>query len=434
MENKLSEKVLKVYFVTVAVLMYYFITQTINLGLFITYRHAFALVLFAAALLAFLIKPNVARGAATLKATFVYSLPLLITILVSLFIWFVGQVDTDVISRGLSSSLVYSNMISFTFAAVAFLYIFGEKGIWYNLIAILISNILMICTIILQNGIGPFFSEFIKLIITFAGETGDIIVQAEIHELAFCLGAYLIYMFYKPKKNIVFFILLGLTLFCFTAAFKRIGIIAIVVALGFAWILKLIAKLKKDTAMRITVGLSVILVLILIGYIGIIKLDVFALLEEAGIDTSGRVVIYNAVDKFYEFSPEFLGNGIGFLTYQLSSNMSVGVHAVHNDFLQYFIDLGFWGYILWLVSMTILRVCYFGKKGDIENAILTFSLTLYLIIVSSTDNTMNFPLLTTVLAILMIGNGFDEKVRKTEMKIFGYVSDVNKTAEEVSII
>jgi O-antigen ligase len=114
--------------------------------------------------------------------------------------------------------------------------------------------------------------------------------------------------------------------------------------------------------------------------------------------------------------------------------MSVGVHAVHNDFLQYFIDLGFWGYILWLVSMTILRVCYFGKKGDIENAILTFSLTLYLIIVSSTDNTMNFPLLTTVLAILMIGNGFDEKVRKTEMKIFGHVSDVNKTAEEVSII
>ena len=407
MENKLFEKVLKGYFIVIAVLMYYFITQTINLGLFITYRHAFALVLFASALLCFLIKPNIARGTATLKATIVYSLPLFITILVSLFIWFVGQVDTAVISRGLSSSFVYNNMISFTLGAVAFLYIFGEKGIWYNLIAILISNILMICTIILQNGIDIFFAEFVKLIVTFADETGDVIVQAEIHELAFCLGAYLIYMFYKPKKNIVFYILLGLTLFCFVAAFKRIGIIAIVVALGFAWLLKLIAKFKKDTAMRITVVLSVLVVLVLIGYVGIIKLDVFALLEEAGIDTSGRVTIYNAVDKFYEFSPEFLGNGIGFLTYQLSTNMTVGVNAVHNDFLQYFIDLGFWGYILWLVSITILRVCYFGKKGDIENAILSFSLTLYLVIVSSTDNTMNYPLLTTVLAILMIGYGFD---------------------------
>ena len=434
MENKLYEKVLKGYFIAVAVLMYYFITQTINLGLFITYRHAFALVLFASALLCFLIKPNIARGTATLKASLVYASPLLISILVSLFIWFVGQADTAVISRGLSSSFIYSNMLSFTFAAVAFLYIFGEKGIWYNLIAILISNILMICTIILQNGIGPFFSEFIKLIITFAGETGDIIVQAEIHELAFCLGAYLIYMFYKPKKNIVFYILLGLTLFCFVAAFKRIGIIAIVVALAFAWLLKIIAKFKKDTAMRITVGLSILLVLILIGYIGIIKLDVFALLEEAGIDTSGRVIIYNAVDKFYEFSPEFLGNGIGFLTYQLSSNMAVGVHAVHNDFLQYFIDLGFWGYILWLVSMIIFRVCYFGKNGNTNKAILTFALTLYLVIVSSTDNTMNFPLLTTVLAILMIGDGFDEKVENTEIKMFGHISDINKITKGKSIL
>ena len=169
-------------------------------------------------------------------------------------------------------------------------------------------------------------------------------------------------------------------------------------------------------------------------YLAEIKLDAFALLEEAGIDTSGRVVIYNAVDKFYEFSPEFLGNGIGFLTYQLSSNMTVGVNAVHNDFLQYFIDLGFWGYILWLVSMTTLRVCYFGKNGNIENAILVFSLTLYLVIVSSTDNTMNYPLLTTVLAILMIGNGFDEKVRMTEMKIFGHISEVNKTSMEDSIL
>ena len=434
MENKLVEKILKGYFIAVAVLMYYFLTETINLGLFITFRHAFALVLFASALLCFLIKPNIARGAASLKAALVYSLPLLITILVSLFIWFVGQVDTAVISRGLSSSFVYSNMLSFTLCAVAFLYIFGEKGIWYNLIAILISNMLIICTVILQNGIGIFFAEFVKLIITFAGETGDVIVQAEIHELAFCLGAYLIYMFYKPKKNIVFYILLGLTMFCFLAAFKRIGIIAIVVSLVFAWLLKFIAKFKKDTAMRITVALSVIVVLALIGYVGIIKLDVFALLEEAGIDTSGRVTIYNAVDKFYEFSPEFLGNGIGFLTYQLSSNMTVGVHAVHNDFLQYFIDLGFWGYILWLISMTILRVCYFGKKGNIENAILTFVLTLYLVIVSSTDNTMNFPLLTTVLAILMIGNGFDKNVQKTEMKIFGHVSNINKTTEGNSIL
>ena len=428
MESRFVQTVGKVYFMAVAVLMYYFLNEVINLGLFVTYRHAFALVLFASAFLVFLYKPNLARGACSLKATVVYCAPLIVTIVVSLFIWFAGQADTSVIARGLSGAFVYNNMISFTLAAAAFLYIFGEKGIWYNLTAILISNLLMILTVILQNGIGPFISEFIRLIVTFAAETGDVIVQAEIHELAFCLGAYLIYMLLKPRKSAGFFVLLGLSAFCFLAAFKRIGIIAIVIALALGWLLRVAEKFKKDTVRRLTVFFSAVLVVMLIVYVAVIKMGVFSLLEETGIDTSGRVTIYNAVDRFYTFSPDFLGNGIGFLTYQLSTNMNVGVSSVHNDFLQYFIDLGFWGYILWLISMTLLRVCVFGAKGKTEHAIITLALTVYLVIVSSTDNTINYPLLTTVLAILMIGHGFDEQVQHTEKALLGYVSRVNSTA------
>ena len=434
MENKLLTTAGKVYFVAVAVLMYYFLSETINLGVFITYRHVLALVLFASAFLSFLLKPNIARGVATLKPVFVYCTPLLVTILASLFIWFVKCVDTEVITRGLSASFIYNNMLSFTLAAVAFLYIFGEKGIWYNLIAILISNILSIGLIIMQYGLGSFISEFITLIVTFAGQTGDIIVQAEIHELAFCLGAYLIYMLLKPRKNIAFFVLLGLTGFCFLAAFKRIGIIAIAVSLAFGWMLNFIAKYKKSTARNLVIIFSVILVFLLIGYVFIIKLGVFTLLEKAGIDTSGRVVIYNTVDKFYEFSPDFLGNGIGFLTYQLSTNMQVGVSSVHNDFLQYFIDLGFWGYILWLVSMTMVRVCYFGRKDKVENGIITFALCVYLVIVSSTDNTINYPLITTVLAIIMIGHGYNKNVCATEEKMFGYISESNREIRDDVIL
>lgn len=434
MESKYISVAGKAYFMVVAVLMYYFLTEVLDLGLFVTYRHVFALVLFASALVVFLCKPNISRGVASVKTTFVYCIPLIATVLISLFIWFVGQVDTSVISRGLSTLFIYNNMISFTLAAVAFLYLFGEKGIWYNLIAILIANIMMLLTIIAQNGIGVFFSELITLIITFAAETGDVIVQAEIHELAFCLGAYLIYMLLKPRKDMVYVILLGLTGFCFITAFKRIGMIAVAIALMLGWFLSLIAKFKRDIAARLMITFTILLILVLIVYIAIIKMDVFSLLEKAGIDTSGRVVIYQAVDEFYEFSPTFLGNGIGFLTYQLSTFMNVGVNSVHNDFLQYFVDLGFWGYILWLISMTLIRVCYFGAKGKTENAIVTFTLTVYLVIVSATDNTLNYPLLTTVIGILMIGSGFDERVRNTDMKLFGRVSDANKQTGGKSLL
>ena len=434
MENKILEKAKEFYFIAVAVMMYYFLNEYIDLGFHVTYRHAFALVLFASAILLFLYKPNIARGVTAFKDACIYSVPLLVTTVVSLFVWFMETVDTSVISRGLSSSFIYANMLSFALGAGALLYIFGRKGVWYNLVAILIANILMIVTIIAQNGLGNYISEFITLITTFAGVTGDIIIQAEIHELAFCIGAYLIYMLYKPKKSIVYLILLILSLFCFLSAFKRIAIIAIAIALVFGYLLKFIAHYNKKTASGLAIFLSVIVVVLLIGYIALIKMDAFELLENAGINTSGRVEIYNAVDDFYEFHPGFLGNGIGFLTYQLNTFMNVGVASVHNDFLQHFIDLGFWGYIVWLVSMTILRVGYFGRKGNVDNAIISFMLTVYLIIVSSTDNTMNYPLLTGVLAMLMMGNSYEENVRDTELKMFGYISDANKEKESESLL
>ena len=84
--------------------------------------------------------------------------------------------------------------------------------------------------------------------------------------------------------------------------------------------------------------------------------------------------------------------------------------------------------------MTLVRVCYFGAKGKTENAILVFALTVYIVVVSSTDNTLNYPLLTTVLGILMIGHGFDEQVQNTEMKLFGYVSAVNKNTGGDSLL
>ncbi len=429
MEKKILDKAKVFYFLIVAVMMYYFLNEYIDVGLHVTYRHAFALVLFGSATVLFLYRPNIARGLTAFKDACIYSIPLLVTTVVSLFIWFVGTVDVGVISRGLSSSFIYANMLSFALGAGALLYIFGRKGIYYNLVAILISNILMIVTIIAENGLANYFSEFITLVVTFAGETGDIIVQAEIHELAFCLGAYLIYMLYKPKLNIVYFILMFLSLFCFLSAFKRIAMIAIAIALVLGYLLKFIARYNKKTASRLVTFFSIVVIILLIGYVALIKMDAFELLEKAGINTSGRVEIYDAVDKFYEFSPGFLGNGIGFLTYQLNTFMKVGVASVHNDFLQHFIDLGFWGYIIWLVSMTLVRVWYFGRKGNVENAIITFMLTVYLIIVSTTDNTMNYPLLTGVLAILMMGNTFEENVRNTEYKMFGCISEANQEEE-----
>ena len=118
-ENKVLEKIKGLYFIVVAIMMYYFLNEYIDVGLHITYRHAFTLLLFASALLLFLYKPDISRGTVALSDALVYSAPLMVTTVVSLFIWFVERVDVGVISRGLSSSFVYVNMLSFALGAGA---------------------------------------------------------------------------------------------------------------------------------------------------------------------------------------------------------------------------------------------------------------------------------------------------------------------------
>lgn len=403
----MKKGIIKAYFICVMFLMYYFITQDVYLGgIGITLRHVFALLLIFSAFIYFLFCPDVAKGAVTVKSVLVFAIPLAVTVLASMLVWIIEKSAVSTIARGLSGCLVYTNVLSCALAAGSILYVFGEEGIWFNLGAIIASNLVMLIKIILSDGIGVFFNEFVRLVVSFASDTGETIVKAEIHELAFCLGAYILYMLAKPKKAVWFWVLFSLACFCFLAALKRIAVIAILAAIIIRLLLLPISRISQKAVSRTANGIMLFCIVLLVGYIFIIKSDVFTYLEKAGIDTSGRAFIYSHVNGYYDFSPLFPGRGIGFLTYQLNESVSLGVSAVHNDFLQFYVDLGFWGYILWLISMTVLRTGYFGKN-DSDTATVAAILTVYLIIASSTDNTVNYPLLTTVMGVIIIGNGFN---------------------------
>lgn len=411
--EKTVNSFVKVYFTMLAFMMYFFINEVAYIGgIGVTYRHIFALAVIASAFLLFLVKPNVSRGALSVRSALAYAVPLLVVVTSSMLVWVIDKSDISTIMRGISGCLIYTNQLSCALAAGALLYVFGEDGIWYNLLALVSANLFMIVRIMLSDGIAVYMKEFFALLFSFAGNTGEVIVKAEIHELAFCIGAYLIYMVYKPKKKLWFLLLFGAALFCFLSAFKRIAVVAmaVVALLGFA--MRLAEKVSKKSACVFANAVMIGSVVLLVAYIAAIKAGVFTALENAGVDTSGRAYIYSHVDGYYRFSPSFVGNGIGFLTYRLNEVDLLGVSTVHNDFLQFYIDLGFFGYILWLLSMTVLRTAFFGRKGDGETAIVTTLLVTYLIIVSSTDNTINYPLLTTVIGVIAIGNKYDEKTEE----------------------
>ena len=417
MVTRARETVVKVYFTVLMFLMYFFLNETAYIGgRGITYRHLFALAIIFSAFIYFLIRPDVSRAVTSIKSALVFAVPLLVVVVASTLVWIIDKSELSTILRGLSGCILYTNWLSCALAAGAILLVFGKNGICYNLSAILASNLFMILNIIMSDGVGKFFKEFFELIISFAGTTGETIVKAEIHELAFCLGAYIIYMLYRPVKKLWFITLFALSCFCFLAALKRIAVFAMVIVAVIRIIIWLFSKLSERAEKRCINIIMLIAAVLLVAYIWVIKAGVFTLMEKGGIDTSGRAYIYSHVNNYYSFSPLFVGNGIGFLTYQLNEVVSLGVSAVHNDFLQFFVDLGFFGYILWLLSITLLRTGYFGRGGDNDTATVTALLTVYLIIVSSTDNTINYPLLTTVMGVIIMGNGYEQRVKTQQQR------------------
>lgn len=427
LQRTAEQKVKTVYFVAVATLMYYLLQEVLELAVYFTFRHVLALVLIASAFVCFLIRPNIARASIAVKAGLVLSAPMLVMLTSSLLIWCVERTEVALIFRGLSYYFFFINQISAAFAAMALLYVFGERGIWYNLLAILIANVMMILSIMLEYGVGVYFRELWILIRTFADETGSVIIHAEIHELAFCVGAYLVYMLLYPRRKAWYFVFLGVAGFCFLSAFKRIAMAAIAISLAAGWFLRVLEKHGKGKlALRIITTVTWLAIALLVAYVAAVKLGVFTWLEEIGVNTSGRAETYEAVDKLYAFSPAFLGRGMGYLTYQIGQNTTLDMDTVHNDFLQLYVDIGFWGYLLWLAAFTLLRIRYFGRRGKTDCAINAFAILAYMLLSSSTDNTMNYPLVHTTIAMLLAGHRFDERVQEEETRLFDYVSPENR--------
>lgn len=432
--SKLRSRIVAVYFIALAFMMYYSQDRSISIPYTIALRQVFVVCIIFSGFVCFLVRPNIARASVAIRSAFAFAAPMFVMIVVSLPIWFTQRASTSELFQEMAI-LVNMNQLLAALAAATFLYMFGEIGIWYNLVALVLANLAVIVTIMAEHGVGAYLRELGRLITSFAGNTGDIIVQAEVHEMAFCMGVYLTYMLLHFRKDVWYLCLMILSAFCFVSAFKRIAMAAIAVAFVVGIIFKFLKHLGKERTIRICINLVWVGVcVLLLLYIPFVKEGGFHLLEDIGLDTMSRAEMYDAVDDYYTFSPDFVGHGTGWIFYQLTNVLELWENAIHNDYLQIYIDLGFWGYILWMFTMTYFRTSYFGRKGQIEDRINTFSIMCYILILSTTDNTMYYQLMYTVSGIVIMGHTFDRQVLQTDQRLFGVVEEQNRILEKKGAI
>lgn len=425
--EEVREKIAVVYFVSLAAMMYYFMEQVITIPYTIPVRQIVVVAIIFSGMVCFLVRPNIARAKVALSSALVFASPLLVMVTVSIPIWLAQKATVEELYREMWTYLIYMNQLLAALAAAVFLYMFGKKGIWYNLVGILIANLIWIVRIMAENGVVPYLKELFTLIRTFAGETGEIIGQAEVHELAFCLGVYILYMILFYRKDFIHNCLLLLACFCFVSAFKRIAMGSIAIAIVAGFILRVLVKKGKEKLVRRMIQIAFTLVLaFLVFYIAFVKFGGFHYLEQLGLDTMSRADIYDMVEDYYEFAPDFFGHGMGWMSYQLTRVIDLWENAIHNDYLQFYIDLGFFGYILWIMSLTFLRTGYFGRGNRIIDKVNTFAIMCYILVLSTTDNTLNYQMLYTVSGIIIMGHTFDEQVKEADEKLFGFVEETNR--------
>lgn len=212
---------------------------------------------------------------------------------------------------------------------------------------------------------------------------------------AFSFGIFALY--YAYKKNWKLFV--AAILFMLFAE-KRIAIVAMAAALfvmGMMWIF----RQSKKLAMIIWGMVSVVSY----GYIYLIYsgiLDAFC--WGANINTNGRVEMYSRMAQEAQFSLSYFGKGLGMVE-QLLKHWNIMTYVnLHNDILKFYVELGFIGFFIYLLSFGIMFYLAERKFGESKMSFLLV-LSVYTMVMFMTDNVSIYmlylvPLYSTFFAVL----------------------------------
>lgn len=219
---------------------------------------------------------------------------------------------------------------------------------------------------------------------------------------AFVFGIFVIYFAYtKEWKRFCIAVL-----FVFFAE-KRIALLAVGVTLFVMWIVWLFQK-----NIKLVLAIWGAIIGGVYGYLYVIYsgiMDRFC--WGANINTNGRVEIYERMAEEFEFSPKYFGSGLGVVENLLKYWNISAFSNLHNDLLKFYIELGFWGLLFFLISYGIMF--YLTKQWVGKSAMyFLLGIEVYSILLFATDNVSIYliyliPFYSTIFSVMSQENVAD---------------------------
>lgn len=408
--------VFSIAYLAMAIPMFYLMTGGFTLGGFgFEYKYLLGLGIVFLALIHFLITADLPRAVRCLQDSLVLSRPYLWTLAYSLVLWAVTMAGFRVITRG---AFYIGYQLIGILAAAAALYMFGRKAMYLQTTALAAALILLAVEQIRQVGMGTFFNEYITNILTFTGQSGYTMRAFE--KLGHCeaTGFCLLYFLLTGKENKKHYLWALLCLFLFFLGLKR----SVTFGLGVAVVLFLLLSRAKNPQKWIK-PLAVLLLGLTVAYIIWVYYGMFDMLEEMGMNTSGRNWLYAQIKQYYYLSPAYFGKGAGFVANAFSSglfdttNQGFTIGDIHNDYLRQYIDYGFFAFLVWQWLFTANRMKYFFYTGteaiEKRRGIIAFSMIAMICIMFMTENALYYYYATIFSSLGIMSYQFETFAERT---------------------
>lgn len=364
-------------------------------------KYGVNLMVFVWACVVFFIYPQMERAWFCLRFFILFMAPYLMFWLWSIGIWITEFQEATYIIRG-SQNIIY--MLTNLLFISAALYLFDVDAVFYTLIGAALANFMVFVQVGIANGFPQLIAEYIELLVTFADDTGGAVRQMELHDMVFGWGAFLIYYaIHKEKKGYIKQIGLWLSIFFFTVAMKRIAVPAVAAAILVFYMLRHVPKKYLGIIVR---GTAIFWMVAMLGYLAFIKNGGFVMLaEEYGINLMYRDVLYSYYQQFYEVSPQFLGRGIRFIyayATSLPEGSGLATPAVHNVYMELYIETGFWCWCTWILYELSFRINRIIEWFGVEPAVALMAMNFYVFATYLTDNTsFYFPINVVYRMVIM---------------------------------
>ncbi len=304
---------------------------------------------------------------------FMYVAMLVLIMIYSLVIWVFGFTETTSILRGCSKLMI--QLIALLTAASG-VYLFKKESIKLFFISFCICNTLIMLIEMPKFGVAESISSLVHVIVTF-GEAKGFARELEVHDLTYIMGQFFVYyVLFAPndtkalkKEKWIGAILSG---FFFMAGLKRIAFLGLCLAVVIGLVLR-----NRKHRRKIVIYSGVVMVGVLFVYVYMIRSgDFVALLEKFNIDTMGRANAWAMAAEYYEFSPVFLGRGFESVDAIVKEWAALGLtqkaQALHNDYLRIFIELGIYGFAIWVTAQCVIYPILLGKYYD-DNTVCVYA-------------------------------------------------------------